>query len=335
MSNIEFENQRFAVNNDETVLDCLLRHRQAIPHGCRAGACHACLLHCNSNTAGLSDAQRGLSLEQQQRQLFLSCQYRPSQDITVQRDHEKPRRKLEIIDKTLLSSTILRLRLACSWRWQAGQYLSIWDEALSPRCYSIASVSRLEPYIELQVQTYGDGAMSSKLLNDYHRGDTLDVDGPFGDCVYHPQHSGQDLLLISAGTGMSPLLAIARDALEQGHQGQVLLINSAKSQHRFYNIEILQALQAQYSNFSAVLCAEDVGEFSPSGITTATTVSHYLREQQADLRGNIIYLCGGQTFIEQYSKQCFMQSAKRRNIYCETFIDFAKGDSATGSESRS
>ena len=44
MSEVEFKQQRFTREPYESVLDCLLRHGQALPYACKAGMCQACLV---------------------------------------------------------------------------------------------------------------------------------------------------------------------------------------------------------------------------------------------------------------------------------------------------
>ncbi|MGJ8686030.1 MAG: FAD-binding oxidoreductase [Spongiibacteraceae bacterium] len=324
MNQIEFEGQSFLLLEGETVLSCLLRNRQAIPHGCRAGACHACILNSDRAFAGIELAQKGLSEQQKQQQLFLSCQCSPIQNISVTKCAKPTLSQAKIIDKTWLNNSVLRLRLDTRWHWKSGQYLNIWDDDLGPRCYSIASLSRLDPYIELHIKTYQHGSLSKKLAEDYQLGEQINIEGPFGDCVYQAHHSGQDMLILSAGTGMSPMLAIARDALEQQHQGDIFFVNSAVSAQDFYYIEELEALSEKHANFHPVLCADDCHTAQSTNIKYCRSSEDYLREQQRDLRKHIVYLCGGKRFIATHSKQCFMQSARPRNIYSETFVDFSE-----------
>ncbi|MGC8383931.1 2Fe-2S iron-sulfur cluster-binding protein [Pseudomonas aeruginosa] len=46
MPDIRVGERRLAVAAGSNLLDALLAGGIAVPHGCRAGSCHACLVHC-------------------------------------------------------------------------------------------------------------------------------------------------------------------------------------------------------------------------------------------------------------------------------------------------
>ena len=69
MATLTFNEQEFSVLDDENVLDTLLRNKVAIPHGCRAGACQACMLIAKPEQIP-DDCQIGLSKERIQQGCF-------------------------------------------------------------------------------------------------------------------------------------------------------------------------------------------------------------------------------------------------------------------------
>lgn len=320
MRTITFNGQRFSVLDDENVLDTLLRNNIAIAHGCRAGACQACMLMAKADQIP-DDCQHGLSKVRIQQGYFLSCCCEPEQDMDIQLPDLKAEKHLATVtEKRLLSARTLSLRLQCRLRWRAGQYITLWLND-SARCYSIASVASIDDFIELHIQVYPDGAVSPSLANNINVGDALAIQGPFGECVYDNKQSQQNLLLIASGTGLAPLLGVARDALSQNHQQPIHLLFRSKQASDFYAVDALRKLKDQYPQFSFSLNSDEPAPDTKDSSTD--TWQLHLRTHFAELRGSRVYICGSDGFVRQARKQCFMQGATARDIICEAFINFS------------
>ncbi|WP_269620086.1 FAD-binding oxidoreductase [Zhongshania sp. BJYM1] len=308
MTDIEFKNTRYTIAGEETVLDTLLRHKVAIPYGCRAGACQACILQSDASQIP-DDCQPGLNPQQIRQGYFLACRCVPDQDMQLHEvDITSQKIPATVSEKFLLDNHTLRLRLNCRIRWVAGQYVTVWIGDIA-RCYSIASVARLDPFIEFHIRVYPHGAMSSLLYNQTHPGDTLQLQGPLGSFVYHHDKPDQKLLLIGAGTGIAPLIGIARDAIEHGHAATIRLLAGSEN-NECYEEKHLQRIQNSASQFSYHTERTD-------NIETVLN-SHY-----PSLRGQRIYICGGEDFVRRCKKTCFMLGASPRDIITEEFINFA------------
>lgn len=309
MIHLDFNGQRLSCQPGENLLDCLLRHDQRIPYGCRAGACQACLVQLRAGEAP-AQASRSLTASQRQQGLLMSCLCEARQGLALQSyDSSSQRISARIIDKTLLSADVLRLRLNARLRWRAGQYLNIWADEQQARSYSIASVASLDDYIELHVRRYDSGLLSPRLFHHCQVGDTLSLQGPMGEFSYGGDQPQQALLMLAQGTGLAPLLGIARDALAQGHQGTIRLIAVDAD----YGDPLLANLAQQSADAEHVLV---------NGEDPLAAASHHLKHSFPALRGWHIYLCGGARFVTQLQRQCFIQGASQNNIHTETFLDF-------------
>ena len=103
--------------------------------------------------------------------------------------------------------------------FKAGQYVTVTKliagEAIT-RCYSICRGPH-ENKLTIGVKAVAGGLLSNYLNEDLKVGDELTVAGPFGEFIYSPsakiQH--QSLVLIAAGSGITPLLSIAKTALSR------------------------------------------------------------------------------------------------------------------------
>ncbi|MBW2941674.1 2Fe-2S iron-sulfur cluster-binding protein [Zhongshania aquimaris] len=307
MPTIRFKEHDYLSAGDESVLDTLLRNQISIPYGCRAGACQACTLQAAPDQIP-DDCQPGLTEQQIRQGHFLACQCIPEQDIDVNAvDISEQKISATIIDKTQLDERTLRLRLSCRLRWRAGQYITLWINNIA-RCYSIASVARLDPFVELHIRAHPHGLFSQQLFNSAEILDVIHLQGPLGHFVYDQEFANQPLLLIGAGTGIAPLIGIARDAKDYGHHANIHLLALDHTTEN-YAQQQLDALRNSAAIFSYQTDLTD---------NTETIIGN----QFPSLRGQRVYICGGEDFVQKIRKRCFMLGASPRDIITEAFINF-------------
>ena len=114
---------------------------------------------------------------------------------------------------------------------EAGQHLDVRltaeDGYQAQRSYSIASAPG-DALIELAIDRLDDGEVSPFFHDVLQPGDTLEVRGPIGGhFVWRPEDGGP-LLMIAGGSGIVPLMAIARHRARAAAQVDALLIHSAR-----------------------------------------------------------------------------------------------------------
>jgi ferredoxin-NADP reductase len=136
------------------------------------------------------------------------------------------------------SEDMLSLRLKPE-RWEphkAGQCYEVRiPGARLMRKYSVVSSPHYIDELELGVQLLGYGAVSPKMW-ELKAGDELEIRGPFGTFVWGSDISGP-LVLIGAGSGITPLLSMYNYAREIRPGSEVLFILSAKHAGRVMHYE--------------------------------------------------------------------------------------------------
>ena len=65
-------------------------------------------------------------------------------------------------------------------------------------------------------------------------GQPVTVRGPFGECFYFEQEPERPLLLAGTGTGLAPLLGVARAARAAGHRAPIHLYHGSPSPEGLY-----------------------------------------------------------------------------------------------------
>ena len=316
-----FDNQKIFVAEGQTLLSALIAGGHHIPHNCCAGACQSCLMQAVTGVPPAA-SQEGLKDSLKAQNYFLACICKPDAPLTVALAPQQNLLRATLVDRLDLSPSVLRLRLqsAESFDYRAGQYITLFNSDVIGRSYSLASVSGLDDFLELHVHLIPNGAVSAWLHDKVLVGDPISLQGPLGDCFYIPGEPEQNLLLVGTGTGLAPLVGVARDALHQGHRGEIHLIHGALQTTGLYLHQTLLELAVQFDNFhyhASVLhpSAEDVGLQGWS----ASTVEALSQQVAPKPQGWKIYLAGNPDMVNNLRKQLFLAGASSRNIYADPF----------------
>lgn len=314
---LRFEGAAYVIARSETVLQTLLRHGVAAPHSCAVGVCQVCLLRSVGDAPPVA-AQQGLRDTLRHQGYFLACQC-PSvegMDLMLPRESEVFGRAV-VSAKESLSADLCRLWLtpATDLYYHPGQFLNLRRGDGLMRSYSIASVPREDSALELHIQRRQNGAMSQWIIDALQVGDAVEIQGPNGVCFYLPGEQAP-LLLIGTGTGLAPLLGIARDALTSGHQGPIFLYHGSHGAAGLYRRPQLAQLAMQHANFHAVFCASGPEVESDCIAGRAHDIAF---ARHTDLSGFRVYLCGAPAMVHAAKKTAYLQGARMQDIHADPF----------------
>lgn len=308
----------------ETLLDGLLRSGYAIPYGCKGGVCQSCLLQSPEGKNIPAAAQSGLKAAQVEQGLFLGCACVPEENFRAQAvDVLGQTTTCRVVDVLDLNERIFRLRLSGDIAFRAGQYVTLWRDASTARSYSIASVQGHDAFLEFHIKHLPGGAFSAWARNTLTTGDTLQVQGPLGQCFYATMPLHTPLFLCGIGTGLAPLYGIARDALLSGHSGEIALMLGAESAESFYLVPELLTLAQNFPNFEVNFVALNAAKSAvPPTHLIEGNLYQTVGDRIGDFSGKTVYLCGGESFVRKMKKQCFLAGAAMRNIHSDAFLAF-------------
>jgi ferredoxin-NADP reductase len=171
---------------------------------------------------------------------------------------------------TTADSVTLTLRPTRQWRgFEAGQYVQVAvdiDGVRRTRCYSPSSSQhRADGRIELTVKAHADGTVSRWLCGNARPGLVVGLsqaDGSFRLPARRPER----LLLISAGSGITPVLSMLRTVLDEGWCGDVVFLHYARRPADVEHLATLRKIASGNSKVHLVLA--------------------YTREGAGDLRGH-------------------------------------------------
>ena len=114
--------------------------------------------------------------------------------------------------------------LAAEFAYRPGQFLTVrvpHTDAPVARCYSLSSAPRIDEYLKITVKRVADGHASNWICDHVTPGAVLEVLPPAG--LFTPNALDGDLLLLAAGSGITPVISILKSALAEGHGHAVLV----------------------------------------------------------------------------------------------------------------
>ena len=133
----------------------------------------------------------------------------------------------------------------------AGQHLQVGveiDGVRHTRCFSIASSARrADGCIALTVKAHADGQVSRHLVESAAVGDVLTLSAPAGDFLL-PTPRPERLLLISGGSGITPVMAMLRTLVDEQYAGEVIFLHYARTRADEIFAAELAAMAEQHSN---------------------------------------------------------------------------------------
>lgn len=319
MTELYYNQQVLQLVEDESVLDCLLRNNVDYPNACRSGVCQACLIK-TSDQPIESKWQESLPDTLKSQGYFLACQAKPTSSLTLKApDAAECEQQVMITKLTHLNHNVIRIKLLAEnlENWIPGQYLNLMNSEGVSRSYSIANIPVKEGFIELHIKLKDDGAMSQWLQKIATVDTMVHIRGPFGKCYYiNPDHASFDMLLVGTGTGLAPLLAIAKTALSEQHQGKITLIHGGCQDNDIYFDEELKTLASFYDNFEYVPCVlKSNGLYPEANIFDETF--RYLNDNIQNIQ---VYVCGPKETTNKIKTKVFLSGVPSAKIFSDAFL---------------
>ncbi len=209
----------------------------------------------------------------------------------------------EVIQQTHDTKSF-KIGLPEAFPYQPGQFIMLTleepklaDLKAKQRAYSIASSPTEKGHLEVVIKETPNGFFSKYMVRDCAPGEKVKFTGPWGHFVYSETMAGH-LVLIGAGSGIAPLLAMMRYLTDKKAPNKVTLFFSNKTHEDVIYKKELAALPQQNPNLRVVntLTREDrpEGWEGELGRVSAEMVRKYI----PDVNAALYYLCGPPLMVD-------------------------------------
>ncbi|MDE0309463.1 MAG: 2Fe-2S iron-sulfur cluster-binding protein [Acidiferrobacterales bacterium] len=321
--------QTIQVEVGSTILETALAAGIEYPHGCRAGNCGGCKSRIHSGEVELSPySEFALSQEEYDSGLILACRAVPWSDCEVswhdQDDHAAHavrRLACEVSGLERLTSDIasvkVRLALGESFSHSSGQFVYVTFEGYPRREYSIASFESDE--MEFYIRRIEGGAVSSFVWDYLQVGETVQIEGPYGNMYYRIDHAGP-VLAIAGGSGLSAIQSVACDAVTANPSRAVYLYHGVRDESDIFRAELFFELAREYESFSYIPVLSNPS--APSQVRTGL-LSEVLAQDFRSDEEFMAYMAGPPPMVRTCTEALCNIGVMRSNIHADPFLTAA------------
>lgn len=328
----------FEVEEGETVLNAAFRQGISLPHGCKEGQCSAC--KCNLlegdvemmkySTFALSDGEkeaggillcRTIAYSDMEVELLNFDEELLSKSIAVKEYHGR----ITSIERLTHDIRTVEITLSAPMKFWAGQYADIsvttkGGETIT-RSFSMANTPEQTEKLRFIIKKYPEGRFSAELDGGgIEVGAVVRVSGPFGSCFRREDRDGA-LILVAAGSGMSPIWSILHDHIASGETRPVHFFYGARTQSDLFYLDRIRDLTEAHPEivFHPVLShANDDATWNGKRGFVHEAVKSTLDELGIAGTGDV-YACGPPPMIDALSPVLFMQDFDPDRIYFDRF----------------
>jgi len=215
--------------------------------------------------------------------------------------------------------------------YKAGQFVVFAvdvDGRQLHRAYSLSSTPSRPENLTITVKRVPGGQVSNHLLDHLRPGHALHAMAPAGDFNVVDRPSTGDVVLLSAGCGITPCLSIARWLLDTNPATRIDFIHSARSGADVIMAAELDRLHAVHANFRLTRVLEQPERTDDfAGLLARPLFDQLL----PDLRGRTIFCCGPQPYMDAVRALADARGFDMDYFHCESFApaDAARGQTPT------
>ena len=214
--------------------------------------------------------------------------------------------------------------LKSNYSFIAGQYLNIkltLDGEELRRAYSICS-SPKSGELRISVKEVKNGKFSKFANQNLKAGDLLEVAAPEGKFTFEPKADKQkNYAGFAAGSGITPILSILQDVLENEPQSTFVLVYGNKTVDETIFNKQLHDLQQHYVGrlFVHFVYSQEKIEGELFGRIEKSTVNFVLNTKHKEKEFDTFYLCGPEEMINLVSSVLKEHNVAEKNIKFELF----------------
>jgi toluene monooxygenase electron transfer component len=211
----------------DTILRAALRAGVGLAHECNSGGCGACKFELlEGEIDNIWPDAPGLSERDKKRARHLACQCRARGDIKITApgaaEYVPPiapqRQSAQLAQVCNITHDICEFRFLASGGadFLPGQFAMLELPGVQgSRAYSMANTPNAQREWHFQIRRVPHGQGTQTLFDRLAAGDSIGLDGPYG-VAYLRQDSPRDIVCVAGGSGLAPMVSIARGAVEAG-----------------------------------------------------------------------------------------------------------------------
>lgn len=239
--------------------------------------------------------------------------------------------RAEVVAVRRQTARSVTLTLAPNRAWagfQAGQYVAVGleiDGVRRTRTYSPAGSAHEPRQLELTVTEHSGGLVSGHLLHAARPGAIVHLAGAQGRFTL-PSPRPERMVLVSGGSGITPVLSMLRTLVDEGHDGEIAFLHFARTEADWLYEPEVRALAARHPRLR-------VGYHTTRGGDPRRLDAAVVRALAGDVAGATAAVCGPPSLVDGAPDVWAELGGDPGRMLTETFTPpraLVTGDAATG-----
>ena len=232
------------------------------------------------------------------------------------------------------ASFVLAAESPARFQFLPGQFVTIGvniDDSVHYRAYSISSTPDRTDRLTLTIRRLPGGRVSNYLLDHLKAGAKVEATTPAGEFFLDEGAADEKLLMLSAGSGVTPVMSMVRWLLARRPDADIHFIYSARSEQDIIFREELISMAHRHPNFRLDLFLDNTsgGRDRHDGFLTPERLDALVKDA-AERR---IYLCGNQPYMDMVEDWHQSRGLAAGRLHKESFKpDAPEADAGSGSE---
>ncbi|MBQ4067563.1 MAG: 2Fe-2S iron-sulfur cluster binding domain-containing protein [Clostridia bacterium] len=199
--------------------------------------------------------------------------------------------------------------------FDAGQYLSFSfekDGKYTTRPYSIVSspADALRGFYRITVKRVTGGEISGHILDTWEEGTKAVASAPLGNFTYEPLRDCKSILAICGGSGITPILSLAKAVSEGTEDCSLTILYGAKYESELLHKEELDELTASSDRIKAVyVLSGEVKNGYESGFISRDIIEKHKPEELFS-----VFICGPEAMYSYLEEELTPLGLERKYI---------------------
>lgn len=210
------------------------------------------------------------------------------------------------------------------FEFQAGQFLTFeinYYNNLLYRAYSICSSPAKPHSVTVAIKRVPGGKVSNYLLDNLQAGHALPAMVPAGTFTKEANKTTRNLLLMSAGSGITPCLAITQDNLDNKSNVNIHFIHSARTIDDVIMLSVLTELAIKHDNFRLTLILEKTD--SAEHLQGRIDIDMF-EQLIPEIKDHTIFICGPSLYMKSVEEIATTTGFDLDYFHKESFVPEAK-----------
>jgi ferredoxin-NADP reductase len=205
--------------------------------------------------------------------------------------------------------------------YQPGQFLTLLHPHSSAirRSYSLSSHPTLDEYLKITVKRIPNGEFSRWLFDDAKAGDQIETIGASGFFTLpEPLSEDTTLLLLAAGSGITPIISLLKEILFLRKQNVILIYSNRSSTETIFHNELLKLKEQFSQRFTLHLLFsnhKNLLQARLSKMLLADLINKHITEKTKTMA----YLCGPHDYMQMAMITLITENIPSENIRTEQF----------------